>query len=324
MTRKIIKAKYIFEGDPVEKIAEVPGERQTGWVEGTDLKIVGKEHTRKDGYDKVSGSAIYTIDKELPNILYARTLRSPFPNALIKSIDTSKAEKLKGVVKIIHKDNIPKITWYWDSTLLFDPHVRHEGDEVVCVAAETTEIAEEALSLINIEYEELPFTVSASEAMKDDAPKVHDWGNVMGGKPSEHSRGDIEKGFAEADEIVEDEFSTQIEIHHPTEVHCSVANWDGDYLTIWDSTQAIFNVRREMSRALNMPESRIRILKKYMGGGFGSKLEGGKYSVMAALLAKETGRPVKIFLDRKEMNLAVGNRPDSFQRIKIGAKKDGN
>ena len=109
---------------------------------------------------------------------------------------------------------------------------------------------------------------------------------------------------------MEDTFSTQVEIHNPTEPHCSVVNWDGDKLTIWDSTQAIFRVRESIANALKMPQSKVRVIKKYMWRRIRQQLEAGKYTVMAALLSRNTGRPVKIALDRREMNLAVGNRPD--------------
>jgi CO/xanthine dehydrogenase Mo-binding subunit len=320
--RKIIKTKHFFEEELVESLAEVSTTKVKRWGPKTELKLVGKPIKRLDGYDKVSGTAQYTFDVTLPNMAFARTLRCPLPHANIKKIDISKAEKLPGVFAIMTHENAPEISWYRGS-YLFDPHVRYQGDEVACVAAETATIAEQAIKLIEVEYEELPFVIDAEKAMQPDAPKIIDGGNISGGKPSIYERGDIEKGFAEADEIVEDTFTTQIAVHNPTEPHCSVVNWDGDRLTVWDSTQSIFGVRDEVANSLNLPASHVRVIKKYMGGGFGSKLDTGKYTVMAALLARQIGRPVKIALDRKEMNLAVGNRPDSIQKLKVGAKKDG-
>ncbi|MCB9248935.1 MAG: molybdopterin-dependent oxidoreductase [Ignavibacteriales bacterium] len=118
-------------------------------------------------------------------------------------------------------------------------------------------------------------------------------------------------------------FSTQVAIHNPTEVHCSVVNWEDDKLIVYDSTQGIFEVRETVAKALGLSEEKVQVIKEYMGGGFGSKLEAGKYTVMAAILSKKIKRPVKITLDRREMNLAVGNRPDSIQKLKLGMKKDG-
>ncbi len=322
-SRKIVKSKHFFEEGMVESLAEVPVEKLKPWGPDAELKIVGKPISRIDGYDKVSGSAVYTFDLMLPRMAYARTLRCPYPNARIKSIDISAARKLPGVYAVLTYENSPKIPWYNNTSMLFDPHLRYEGDEVACVAAKSDTIAEEALKLINVEFEQLSFVVDAGEAMKADAPKVHEGGNILRGKPSVYERGDISKGFNEADETAEDTFSTQVVVHNPTEVHCSVVNWDGNRLTVWDSTQGVFGVRNEVAASLNLPESDLRVIKKYMGGGFGSKLEAGKYTVMAALLAREIGRPVRITLDRREMNLAVGNRPDSVQKLKVGAKKDG-
>ena len=323
MPRKIVKSKFFFEEDYVETIGEVSTEKVKDWASNDKLKIVGKPVSRIDGYDKVSGSAVYTFDVSLPRMTHAKILGSPHPHAKIKKINIKKAKELPGVLAVLTSNNCPKIPWFYNTTVLFDPHLRCEGDEVAAVAAETENIADEALRLIEIEYEELSFVTSAEEAMKDNAPKVHDFGNIVRGKPNVYSRGNVEDGFKQADLVFEDKFTTQIAIHNPTEVHCSVANWDGNKLTLWDSTQGIFTVREEVAQSLNIPESEVRVIKHYMGGGFGSKLEAGKYSVIAALLAKEIGRPVKITHDRKQMNLITGNRPDSIQTLKAGVKKEG-
>jgi CO/xanthine dehydrogenase Mo-binding subunit len=321
--QKFVKSKFFLEDDFLETLAEVPAEEVGAWKPDKKLKIVGTPVSRVDGYDKVSGTAQYTFDVSLPNMAFAKTLRCPHPHARIKSIDLTKALKVPGVLAIITHENTPKIPWYYNTSYLFDPHLRYLGDEVACAAADTEEIAAEALKLINVEYEILPFVTDAKKAMEPNAPKLYKEGNIRGGKPFVYKRGDAEKGFKEAEAVVEDTFTTQVEVHNPTEVHCSAANWDGDRLTVWDSTQAVFNVRDALAQSLKIPANKVRVIKKYMGGGFGSKLAPGKYTVMAALLARKIGRPVKIALDRKEMNLAVGNRPDSVQKLKAGAKKDG-
>jgi xanthine dehydrogenase YagR molybdenum-binding subunit len=323
MPRKIVKSKLFFDDKFIDTIGEVSTDKYKAWESNDKLMVIGKPISRVDGYDKVSGSAVYTFDINLSRMVHAKILGSAYPNAKIKKINTKKAENLPGVLIIITSEDEPKIKWYNNTTFLFDSHVRCVGDEVACVVAETEIIAEDAIRLIEVEYEELPFVVDAKEAMKPDSPKVHNWGNLLDGKPSTYSRGDIEEGFKVANVTVQDTFSTQVAIHNPTEVHCSVVNWDGDKLTVWDSTQAIFAVRDQIASSLNIPESDVRVIKKYMGGGFGSKLEAGKYSVIAALAAKKIGRPVKISLDRKQMNLIAGNRPDSYQKLKAGAKNDG-
>ncbi len=319
---RIIKTKYYIEDERVETLAEVPVEKRDSWQGNDTLNVVGRGTARKDGYDKVSGSARYTYDITLPNMVFAKILRSPHPHARIKMIDTKEAEKLKGVLYILTHKNAPKMPWFGDS-YLFDTHIRYEGDEVACVAAVSEEIAGQALEMIRVAYETLPFVVTSEEGMGPAAPKLYDEGNILGGEPSRYSRGDVETGFNEADHVIEDTFTTQVVVHNPTEVHCSVANWNGGELTVWDSTQGIFSVRDALSRSLDIPANKIRVIKHYMGGGFGAKLACGKYTVMAALIARKTGRPVKITLDRKEMNLATGNRPDSLQKLKIGLKKTG-
>jgi CO/xanthine dehydrogenase Mo-binding subunit len=317
-----VKAKTFFEEDVVEKVAEVPVDKIKPWGKNAELKVVGKGLPRLDGYDKVSGTARYTFDVTYPNLAYAKTLRSSKPHAIIKNINTTEAEKLPGVLDIISFKNTPEIKWYGNS-FLFDPHVRFAGDEIACVAAESETIAEKAVSLIKVEYETLPFIADAADALDENAPKLYESGNMLGGKPFTYQRGDVEQAFAEADAIIEETYRTQVVIHNPTEVHCSAVNWDGDYLEVYDSTQALYGVRDTVAETLNIPANHVRVIKKYMGGGFGSKLTTGKYTIMAALLARNIGRPVKITLDRKEMNLAVGNRPDSVQKLKFAAKKDG-
>ncbi|MCU7497067.1 MAG: xanthine dehydrogenase family protein molybdopterin-binding subunit [Ignavibacteria bacterium] len=323
MARKIVKSRYYGDEGLIETMAEVPVDKLKAWGPDAELKVVGKPVSRLDGYEKVTGKAAFTFDVSLPRMTYAKILRSMVPHAKIRSIDTSEAEDLPGVLKILTHKNCPVIPWHWGTTVLFDTEVRYQGDEVACVVAESMQIAEDALSLIKVDYEILPFVSDPSEAMKAEAPKVHAWGNIIDGKPSLYSRGDVEKGFQDSDVIFEDTYSTQVVVHNPTEAHCSVVSWDGDKLTVWDSTQALFGVRDAIAKSLSMPASKVRVIKKFMGGGFGGKLEAGKYSVIAALISKEIGRPVRIALDRKEMNLSVGNRPDSVQKLKAGAKKDG-
>jgi len=323
MARRIVKSKYFFEEDFLETIAEVPAEEPKPWPSNDKLKVIGKSISRLDGYDKVSGTAVYSTDVYLQKMVYAKTLRSPVAHARIKSIDTTQAENFPGVLKILTHKNAPKIPWYYETSMLFDPHVRYQGDEVACIVAESTQIAEQASKLIKVEYEELPHVADVETAMRDDSPQLFDWGNIVRGKPSTYNRGDLEKGFNESDVVVNETYTTQVVVHNPTEPHSSVVNWDGNKLTVWDSTQAVFNVRDNIAEALGLPASKVRVIKKYMGGGFGSKLEAGKYTVMAALISRELGRPLKITLDRREMNLAVGNRPNSIQILKLGAKNDG-
>ena len=270
------------------------------------FNIIGTPTQRIDAKRIVTGRAPYTHDIKLRGMLCGKILRSPYACAEIVSMDLSKAQSLPGVKAALQ---------------LKKGNVKYAGEQVAAVAAKDEKTADEALKLINVEYKTLPFVVTEEKSMEEGAPQVHGSPNIR--KFNDYKRGDIEKGFAEADVVLERTYKTAVEIHHPTETHGSVAKWDGERLTVWDSTQAIFNVRDGLAGALNIPAGRIKVIKQYMGGGFGSKLGLNEYTVVAALLAKEAKKPVKIILSRKENSLCVGNRPSSMQTIKGGVKKDG-
>lgn len=319
---KKVKTTVEFEGRVSEILVEVPDIETPLWGNDAELHWVGHPVKRVDADKRVTGAAKYTSDILLSNMLYGRILRSPHPHAVIKNIDTARAEKLPGVKAVITAFNTDPIRWH-GSSFLFDKTVRLVGDEVAAVAAVDEETAEDALELIQVDYEVRPFVTDMEEAMKAEAPKLWPSGNLVGGKPSTYERGNVTKGFQEAEVVVEETFRTQTELHTCLETHGSVTTWEGSKLTVWDSTQAIFNVRDALAFALNMPSNHVRVIKQYMGGGFGSKLELGKYTVMAALLARRTNRPVKLLLTREEDQMNTGNRPATIQHAKFGVKKDG-
>ncbi len=293
-----------------------------------ETKVVGKPVPRVDAFERLSGKAVYPLDLMLPDMLYGATLRCPHPHAMVKKVDLAKAREMPGVRAIL-SDADPEANIAWYGTLagrpvsrLFDPHCRYEGEEIAVVAAENPQQAWDAVRAIAVQYETLPFVADMEAALKEGAPAVHEGGN-RSGRPTQVNRGDVDKGFAEADAVVEESFETSCEIHAPMEVHGSTARWDGDVLTVWDSTQGVFAVQNSMASALRMPLSKVRVIGHYMGGGFGSKLGLNKHTVMAALLARKTRRPVKLFLTREETFLCMGNRPAHNLRVKAGVKKDG-
>jgi len=272
-----------------------------------EFKYIGKYTPRVDGRKIVTGAARYTHDLTFEGMLYAKILRSPHASAELVSIDLTEALALPGV-KAGLKLKEGRIKWV--------------GEPVAAVAAVSERRAEEALALIKVEYNILPHVVAPDKAMEPGAPQVPDQGgNVI--KSNDYTRGDAEKGFKEADVVLERTYKTSWEVHQPTETHGSVAMWDGDDLTVWDSTQAVQSVRDGLARALAIPAGRVKVLKEYMGGGFGSKLGVGDYTVTAARLAKEAGRPVKITLTRRENSYCVGYRPSAWMTVKVGARKDG-
>jgi len=319
---RLVRSKTEIEGTIYEELALVEGEELAPWTDTVGLRYVGKPIQKVDSVERVSGRAIYTSDIQLPGMLYGKAIRSPHPHARIKKIDTSRAEALEGVRAVITHLNTPRIEWQ-NKTPLLDVVVRYAGEEIGAVAADTEEIAEDALRLIDVEYEPLPFVVDGEEALKPGAPQVHAGGNLVGGKPRVYQRGDLTRGFAESDFVVEHEYRTQCQVHNPMEPHGYVASWDGDSLTLWESTQSIANVREEVAEAFGLPLSNVRVICEYMGGGFGSKQTTRKGTFLTALLARVTGRPVKLILDRREDMLCTGNRQPTVQKLKIGAKKDG-
>ena len=318
---KFIRDRRFFEESTSSYVAEVP-EHDVAPFEKVEGRYLGQSVVRYDAYGKVSGTTLYTIDRQLRHALVARTLRCPHPHARLRKIDTRQAEQLPGVVAVLHHGNAPDIPWYADSKL-FDTHLRYQGDEVAVVAAESAAIADEALRLIAVDYDLKSFETRTMEAWRRGAPKYHDEGRLVNGKPATGGRGDVDEAVKAADAVVERTFTTAVDVHNPVEPHNSVVFWDGDQLTVFDSTQGVFAMRDTIAEKLDISAAAVKVISPAMGGGFGSKLELGKYTVMAAILARRTGRPVALALDRKEMNLAVGNRPDSVQRLKAAGTRDG-
>ncbi|MCP4900661.1 MAG: xanthine dehydrogenase family protein molybdopterin-binding subunit, partial [bacterium] len=200
---------------------------------------------------RVSGTAVYPHDVSLPDMLHGAILRCPHPHAKVVRIDTATAEKMPGVRAVLTASSQgADLPWYQRGETvygqLFDSHCRHEGEEVAAVAADTPQQAMDALRVIDVEYEVLPFVIDDEVALTPDAPLVHDSGNTVG-EPRVRERGDIEAGWAEADVIVERTYRTACEIHAPMEPHGSVAKWDRTRLTVWDSTQGVFGVQQTLA-----------------------------------------------------------------------------
>jgi xanthine dehydrogenase YagR molybdenum-binding subunit len=291
------------------------------WGADARLDVVGTRHPRLEAIEKVTGRAQYSSDVRLPRQLYAAVLRSPHPHARITAIDISAAAGMPGVYAVICAENTEPIAWY-DGSFIFDRTVRLIGDEVAVVAAESEEIAQDALRQIAVTYESLPFVSTIEESKAPDAPKVREEGNVAG-EPKVYTRGDPEATLRQAEVVIDRTYTTQAALHNSLEPHGCTASWDGETLTLWESTQSIFTVRQQVAEALGLPEHRVRVIKQHMGGGFGAKQISWKQDVIASLLAQKSGRPVQLMLDREAENLVVGNRPPSRQRVRLGATRDG-
>ncbi|MDW8105088.1 MAG: xanthine dehydrogenase family protein molybdopterin-binding subunit [Armatimonadota bacterium] len=303
---KRIKTTITVNGETQEVEIEVP-DIEASWGDPRNLRWLGKRIPRVEGVDKVTGRAKYTYDIQLPGLLYGKILRSPHPRARVRSIDASQAERLPGVRAVI--TDLAK-------------EVLYAGEEVAAVAAESEEIARDALQLIRVDYELLPFVVDPDSARKPDAPRVVPQGNVRGGRPQE--RGDPDSAFRRNDVVVhEGTYSVPARSHCCLEPHGLVCQWQGDKLIAWASTQGIFSVRDELANALGIPANNVRVICEHMGGGFGSKFGARAEGVICARLARMAGAPVKLMLERDEEQLATGYGPGVTARVKIAATRDG-
>lgn len=298
------------------------------------FKWIGKSIPHKEGKEVVTGQPLFVTDMKAD--LFVKVLRSPYPHAMIRDIDVSEAEKLPGVSAIITHKDVPKRIMPRSSArpcYILEDHLRYVGDEVAAVAAESVEIAEKAIDLIKVDYELLPAVFDPEEAAKESAPKLYPEGNVWGAQediyadtgrhePTVLSWGDIDQGFKEADVILEDRFTVNSQTHSPVEPHVCVAKWDESGLTLWASTQTKSEVQDSISHVFEIPSSKVRVITKRVGGGFGGKyIE--RYIPITALLAKKThGKTVKYLYTREEVQVHT-KRAGQQISVKIGAKQDG-
>ena len=317
MSIRIVRTKAEFEGTISEQTALVDGTDLRSWTADDTLAIVGKGHPRVDGIARVTGRAQFTQDLYLPGMLHVRMLRSPYPRARVRKVDATRALTFPGVRGVLHRFNAPKAAFRGEETIFRD-EVRFAGDEVAAVAADTEETAADAVRLIDVEYEVLPFVPDLEEAMADGATRLAESGNVS--ESGKYERGDTKRAFSESAIVIEATYRTSTQLHNSLETHGAVARWDGDELTVWESTQHVFGVRAGLQAALRIPYKDIRVLCDYMGGGFGSKGGAGKYTIVAAIFARQLGKPVRCFLTRDEENLAAGNRSATYQTVKISSK----
>ena len=323
-------------------------------VEGSNkYRVIGTRPMRHDAVDKVTGAAKYGADFSAPGMLHGKILRSPHAHAKILSIDTSKAEAVPGVLAVATAADFPIISaraldyenFQGNPRLIAEnifanEKVLYKGHAIAAVAATSQHVAEEAAALIDVKYEVLPTVLGWRDALKDDAPLLHDQmttrfrverfgpgddtgeiSNIAG--HLQHKLGDIDKGFKEADVIFEKEYETQTVHQGYIEPHVASAVWGSDgRVTVWTSTQGPFAVRTATAAILGIPDSSVKVVPMEIGGGFGAK--GVTYlAPVAAVLAKKSGKPVKVVMTRKEVFEGSGPASATFMRVKLGAKKDG-
>ena len=304
------------------------------------MNTVGHDVPRIDAVERVTGQATYTRDVRLPDMLFARVLRSPHPHGRIRGVNTARAEALPGVRAVITHETH---SWIYSSgsiaggrqysdaakditthhRYMFDNPVRFVGQPVAAVAAVDRHTAEEAVQLIEIDYEELPFVLDPEEALQPGAPPIWPEGNLALDfanlpRPSGGASGDPDAGFAAADQIFEDRYTTAFVQDAQMEPRCAMAEWEGDKVTLYTPTQGISNCRHDNARDLGLEDHQVQIICKYMGGGFGDKNGSYYFDLIAAALAKETGTPVMVELSRKDDWLGTHGRWHTVQEYRVG------
>jgi len=298
------------------------------------FSIIGKPIAMVDAAGKTTGAGKYTDDLSLPGMLVGKILHSPYPHARIKRIDTSRAEKLDGVVAVVIGKDAPNpygiLPVGHDEYALALDKVRYVGDNVACVAAVDEATADKALELIEVEYELLPAYFDPEESMKAETYLIHDNKPHNLEKDYHHVFGDPEKGFAEADHVAEARFIANEVTHAAMEPHCTLASFEIDphtgnrgRLTVWSSTQVPYYLQHKLSLVLEMPMSQIRVIKPLVGGGFGGKSEVIPLEIIAGIAARKALAPVKITYTREEVFWAHRGRPRTIIDLKTGITNDG-
>ena len=306
-TPRMRKAVEATRPETVERwVQEAAEPRQWSWP--SERRLIGQRIPRLDGAIKATGEATYSYDINQPRLCYGKILRCSHGRARIVSLNMTAAERAPGVVAVHVLAETGAI-------------LRYHGDPIAAVAAETEEQARDARRLIEVEYEVLPHVVTEEDAMLPDAPQVNEDGNIRIGRL--RSSGDVQAALEDADVNFEGIFRTQVQTHSSLETHGVVAEWNGDDLTVWASTQGVHAIRQSLSNYFEIPATRVHVVTPVMGGGFGSKLGPGVEDATAAELARSSGRPGEILLERDEEHLDTGNRPSAVARVKAGATQDG-
>jgi 4-hydroxybenzoyl-CoA reductase alpha subunit len=327
-TNPDIDAAGFTSSAQVTSIARPAPQRPPGKPEG--FSVVGKSLPKVNAYAAVTGTAMYADDVFLPRMLHGKVLRSPYPHAVLRKVDCARALALPGVVAAATGADLPVrygiLPSSPDETVFAIEKVRYVGDPIAAVVADDELTAEEALELIDVEFEPLAPVMSIAAALRDDLPKIHDNPRRTNNMHKEvHLEfGDMAGGFAQADRIFEDEYFFEGNTHAPIEQHSVVADYGPDKkLTIWASTQTPHYLHRIAAQVLEMPASRIRVIAPPVGGGFGGKTEPFAHELAAAFLSRRTGRPVKITLTRQEVFYAHRGRHPVMMKLKTGVTKDG-
>ncbi len=320
MSRKqtrFVQTTVEVEGRTETRVVEVPAFEPAPWTADTSLSIVGTSPPRVDAFEKVTGRARYTADIVRPGMLHAIVVRAPLAKGTLTAIDLDSARAMPGVRAVMGPGDAPA------ATRLFRREVSYAGQPLAAVCAESLDAATRAARAIasSLVIDGAPHAVTVDDAIAPDAPRVRSAGNTTA--PEVVERGDVARGLAEAEVTITREYRTQVALHSALEPHGAVCEWNGDHLTVWESTQGIFRVRSDVAKALGMPQAKVRVIKDYMGGGFGAKNSAGAHTYTAALFARALGAPVRCVNDRRAEQTDSGNRPATVQKVTIAARRDG-
>ena len=320
--RRFITTSVEVEGRFENRVVEVPGHEAAPWGADAELHVVGRPVPRVDARQKVTGGATFTADVALPGMLHAAFVRAPIAAGRVTHIDPTAALAVDGVLEVFTAEQLPRPIKVAGAPLL-SSQVRYAGQPVAVVCAETARGARLGARAVVFSCESTEAVLTPAAARGAGAPALRATGNVLGGAPTVTTRGDVDAAFRDAAVVVEGSFTTASQLHTALEPHGAVAQWEGDRVTIWESTQGVFRVRSEVARALGVSTSRVRVIKEYMGGGFGAKNNAGPHTVLAALLARRHARPVRCVLDRFGEQVDTGHRPASATRVRMAADGDG-
>ncbi len=319
--RRFVATKVEIEGREETKIVELPDRTPAPWGADADLHLVGARIPRMDALEKVTGAARFTADLHRPGMTFAVIVRSPVPAGRLAAIDAAAALGMPGVRALLTLDDVRGI--HADAGQLLDDTIRYAGQPLCVVCADTFGAARAAAAAVQLTIEPAPYAVTADHALAEGAPKLRSRGNVSPRSPRIIQRGDADAGLRAADVTLTREYRTPVALHTALEPHGAVAEWEGDRLTVWESTQGIFMTRRDLAAAFELKHTNVRVIKDYMGGGFGAKNGASAAAYIAAALSRKIGRPVRCVFDRYGEQTDAGNRAATVQRVTLGARRDG-
>ncbi|MBI3790647.1 MAG: xanthine dehydrogenase family protein [Gemmatimonadetes bacterium] len=320
--RRFITTTVEVEGREEVKVVEMPAFDVAPWGDDAALTIVGQRAPRVDALEKTTGRARYTADIARPGMLHAVLVRA-HAAAGVATVDASVARAMRGVLDVITADEVAG-QLASGGAKLFERTIRYSGQPVAAVCAETLGAARAAAAAVRVSVAPAPFVVTYDASVAPGAPSVKGSGsNLALNSPLVESRGDIAAGLAKAQVTVSLTVRTPCALHSALEPHGAVAEWEGDRLVVWESTQGVFRVRANLAAAFRLPHTHVRVLCDFMGGGFGAKNAAGPHTYAAAFLARRLQLPVRCLVDREGEQLDTGNRPASLQRITLGARRDG-